>query len=96
MSENGENLLPWQRLLRDSNPILQQSSTTLGIPAGENKTAKIGRVLFERIGAAGVLKTGSGLGSQGHQRSLRMVPLDRRQNFLPFLSTDHVPISRRF
>ena len=35
MSENDENLFPWQRPLRDSNQILQQSSTPVGLPAGE-------------------------------------------------------------
>jgi len=42
-------MFPWQRSLRDSNPISQESSTPVGLPAGE-KTAKIGRVLYEQIG----------------------------------------------
>jgi len=53
MFENDENLFPWH-----SNPILQQLSTPVGLPSGE-KTAKIGRVLFEQIGPEGVVKTGS-------------------------------------
>jgi len=53
--------------LRYSDPISQESSTTVGLPAGE-KTAKVGRVLFEQIGPAVVL-TGSNFGSQGHPRS---------------------------
>ena len=53
----------------------------------EKKTAKVGRVLFEQIGPEGVvgLQTGTSVGSQVHPRSLRMVPSDRRQNFLHFL-----------
>jgi len=49
------------------------------------KKAKIGRVLFEQIGPEGVVKTGSSFSSQGHPRSLRMVPSDGKQNFLHFL-----------
>ena len=67
MSENDETLFPWQRPVRDSNPILQQSSTP----------AKIGRVLFEQIGPEGVVQTGNSFGSQGRPRSLRMVLFDR-------------------
>ena len=81
MSENEENLFTWQRPLRDSNPIWQQSLTPVGLSAGE-KTAKIGCVLFEQIRPEGVVQTGSSFGSQGHPRSLRMVPLDRIQNCL--------------
>ena len=33
----------------------------------------------------GVVQTGSGFGCQGHSRSLRIVPFDRKQNFLYFL-----------
>ena len=47
--------------------------------------AMIGRVIFEQIGPQGVAQTGSNVGTQGHPRSLRMVPSDRRQNFLHFL-----------
>ena len=84
MSENDENLFPWQRPLRDSNQILQQSSTLVGLPAGE-KTGKIVHILFEQIEPERVVKTGSSFGSQNQPRSLRMVPFDRRQNFLHFL-----------
>jgi len=49
------------------------------------KKAKIGRVLYEQIGPEGVVKTGSSVISQGHPRSLRMVPSDGKQNFLHFL-----------
>ena len=68
-----QNIRKWQKLvpmatsLRYSDPISQESSTTVGLPAGE-KTAKVGRVLFEQIGPAVVL-TGSNFGSQGHPRS---------------------------
>jgi len=69
-----------QRPLRDSNPILQQSSTPVGLSAREKN---------------GVVQTGSSFGSQGHPKSLRMVPFDRRQNFLYFpfsrpCAQDHV------
>jgi len=69
--------------LRDSNPILQESSTLVGLPAGQKK-AKINRVLFKQIGSEGAVQTGSSFGCQGHLRSLRMVPFDSRQNFLYF------------
>ena len=52
------------------------------------KTAKIGRVLFEQIGPEGLVQTGSSFCTQGHPGSLRMVPFDRRQNFLYFLPTE--------
>ena len=67
-----------------SDPVSQESSTSVGLPARE-KTAKVGRVLFEQIGPQGVVQTGSSFGSQVYPRSLRMVPSDRRQNFLHFL-----------
>jgi len=67
-----------------SDPVSQESSTSVGLPARE-KTAKVGRVLFEQIGPQGVVQTGSSFGSEGYPRSLRMVPSDRRQNFLHFL-----------
>ena len=92
MSENDENLFPWQRPLRDSNPISQESSTPVGRPAWEKTAKKIGRVLFEQIWPDGVVQTGNSFGSQGHPRSLRMVSFDKRQTCLHFL----VPISRRF
>jgi len=47
MFEHDKNSFQWQCPLRDSNPILQQSSMLVGLPVGE-KTAKIGRVLFEQ------------------------------------------------
>jgi len=94
MSENDENLFPWQRPLKELNPISQHKSTciSVGLPAGE-KTAKIGRVLYEQIGPE-VVQTGSSCGNQGHPRSLKSVPFDRRQNFLYFLFRNHICISR--
>jgi len=76
--------LPWHRPSRDRNPISQQSSTPVALPAAEKKV-KIGRVLFEQIGPEGLVQTGSSFCTQGHPPSLRMVPFDRRQNFLYFL-----------
>jgi len=35
MSENDENLFPWQRPLRNGDPVSQESSTPVGLPAGE-------------------------------------------------------------
>jgi len=95
MSENDKNLFPWQRPLRDSNPISQESSTPVGLPAGE-KTAKIGRVLFEQLGLEGAVQTGSSFGSQGHPRSLWMVPFDKDKISYIFSWGRHVPISHRF
>ena len=43
------------------------------------------RILFEQIGPERLVQTGNSFGSQGHPKSLRMVPFDRRQNFLYFL-----------
>jgi len=83
MSENDENLFPRQRPLRDSDPISQESSTPVGLPAG-GKTGKVGRVLFEQIWLEGAGQTGSSFSSQGYQMSLRMVQFNRRQNFLYF------------
>jgi len=37
----------------------------VGLPAGEKKTVKIGRVLFEQIGPEAAVQTGSSFGSQG-------------------------------
>jgi len=94
MSKNDKNLFHWHRPLRDSNPISQQSSTPVGLPAGE-KAAEIGRVscgvlyFFEQIGLEGVVQTGRRFGSQGHPRSLQMVQFDRRQNFLYFPFPGH-------
>jgi len=62
MSENEESLFPWQLPFRDSNPNSQESSTPVYLPAGEKKTAKVGRVLFEQIGPEGVVQTGSSFG----------------------------------
>ena len=84
MRENDKNLFPWQCPLRDSDPILQESSMPVGLPA-EEKMVKVGRLLFEQIRPEGVVQTRSSFGSQGHPRSLRMVPLDIRRNFLHFL-----------
>jgi len=80
-----KKLFPWQRPLRDRNLILQQSSMPVALPP-EEKTVKISHILFEQI--EGLVQTGSSFGTQGHPRSLRMVPFDRRQNFLYFLPTE--------
>jgi len=79
--------------LGDSNPILQESSTPVNLPTGE-KTAQVGRVVFEQIGPEAVVQTGSSFGSQNHPKSLRMVPLDRRQNFLHILFPRTMCLSR--
>ena len=49
---------------------------------------KISRILFEQIGLEGLVQTRSSFGTQGHPRSLRKVPFDRKQNFLYFLPTE--------
>ena len=36
-----KNSLTWQKSLRDSNPILQQSSTPVGVPAGKTRNSAI-------------------------------------------------------
>ena len=50
----------------------------------QKKMAVIGYILFEQIGPKGVVQTRSSFGCQGHPKSLRMVPFDRRQNVLYF------------
>ena len=74
MSENDENLFPWH-----SNPILQQLSTPVGLPSGE-KTAKIGRVLFEQIGPEGVVKTGSRFWVTAKKRNFGKTKVGRHGN----------------
>jgi len=97
MSENHKNLFLWQHPLGsgDRNPISQQLSTLVGLPPAE-KTAKIGHVLFEKIGPEGPVQTLSSFGSQGYPSSLQMVPFDRRQNFLHFFCWNYMSILRRF
>ena len=56
-----------------------------GRPSSWRKTEKVGRVLFEQIRPERVVQTGSSFGSRGHPKTLRMVPLNRRLNFLHFL-----------
>ena len=46
--------------------------------------------LFEQIGPEGVVQTECSFDFQGHQRSIRMVPLDRKRICLHFLYLDHV------
>ena len=79
--------VPWKNLTQ-----FRSTNLHVGLPAGE-KTAKIGRVLYEQIGPE-VVQTGSSCGNRGHPRSLKIVPFDRRQNFLYFLFRNHICISR--
>jgi len=88
MSENDENSFPWQRQLSDSNPmfaaVINASRPASWRKNGEDRSRSL---LFEQIGAEGVVayKAEAVFGSPGHPRSLRVVPSDRRQNFLHFL-----------
>ena len=52
-----------------------------GRPIICRKKTQIGRVLFKQIRLEGVVQTRSSFGNQGHPRSLRLVPFNRRQNF---------------
>jgi len=88
-------LFPLATSLEGSQHNLQHKSTPVWLPAWE-KTAKIGRVLFEQIGLEGLVQTRSSFGNRGQLMSLRMVPFDRRQNFLYFLFPGSYATSHHF
>jgi len=50
----------------------------------------------DQIGLERLLQTGCSFGTHGYPRSLRMVPFDRRQNFLYFHKTNYMTISSCF
>jgi len=71
-----KKLFQWQRTLMDRDPIWPQSPTPVSIPPAEKNGEDRSRI-FEQTGLEGLVQTGSSFGSQGHQRSLRVVLFDR-------------------
>ena len=74
-----------ENVWNDRNHRNHQSSTPISLPAGE-KTAKIGRVLFEQIGPEGAVQTGSSFGCAGSPEGITDGAIRQKKNFLYFLS----------